>query len=85
MPTVTDSMFRFVITFVIFLGLIGAFNVLYISSEVADSGEELTLDTFLTTSLRVFGEYPELLIFDIILGSVGIIGMLIVVRELLPV
>jgi hypothetical protein len=84
MPQVTDNMFSSVIVGAVFLILMAFFNILFITGTLEEQNTPITFDAILGASWAVFAEYPELLIFDAVLGTVGLIISLFVVRELLP-
>jgi hypothetical protein len=85
MTNVTDDMFRFTLIGVMFLILMAGFNVLFIGGQISDNNGSMDLSSVLGASWKVLSDYPELLIIDVILGSVGLIGSLFIIRELLPV
>lgn len=82
MPQVTDGMFKFVIIGAVFLVAWGAFNALFIGEQIGS--DNISYDDILSASWDIFTQ-PELLFFNLMFGAVFVVGLVIVVREMLPV
>jgi hypothetical protein len=84
MPQMTDAMFKFVIIYCIFFPFWIGFNILYATGVVSASGQALTMGSLFSAVFAIFSD-PILGILDAVLTSIGVIGGIIIVRELLPV
>ena len=83
MPQVTDGMFKLVIIGAVFLVVWGAFNALFIGEQIG-SGDNISYDDILSAGWDIFTQ-PELIFFNLMFGAVFVVGLVIVVREMLPV
>lgn len=82
MTQITDAMFKSLIVGGLFITFMGMFNILFIGGELGDTGD-MSLTQIVNLSWRIFTQ-PEILFLNAVLGIVGIIISLIVIRELLP-
>jgi len=88
MTGITDGMYKTIFMMGIFTILMGIFSSLFVYSVLEDESDEnddIEIGDVVGSSMDVFSEYPELMIFSILFALVGIVISLIVIRELLPV
>ncbi len=83
MPNIPENLFKVVLIGAVFLVLFGAFNALFIGSQIGDTSK-MSLGQIATASLGVFLQ-PELLIINSVLIVIGTIVMLVFARAILPV
>lgn len=84
MPALTDGMYKTIFLAGIFFLLMGTFDALFVLSSLpADAPTDIA--GILGAAWGVFAEYPELMLFNAAFIVVGLVILLIVVRELLPV
>ncbi len=83
MTIITDGMFKFLLVEAIFFSLWASFNALFVISSIP-AGTTLTLDAFIAQSWSILSQ-PELVAVNSVLVILGIVGGLVIARELLPV
>ena len=81
MPAINEGMYKTVFIMVIFIIMWGTFNALFVGSQIPAG---LSASDYISSSLDIITQ-PELLIINLIFGSIGLIVTFFVVRELLPV